>query len=599
MSLLNISTFATQAHAIVTLGSHPGIIQSILDFDYLSDNPASIKAIIGSGKNYERFFWGESEMLVPVFPTIEDLPDALRESTTGVINLLSGRRVLYSSLLALEQLPHVSVLAIFAEGVPEQHALSLRKECDRRNIIAMGPATVGLLIPGILKFGAIGGVDHNQITNNNLHTRGSLAVMSSSGGMTNELITIAANSGFGVSFGVSFGGERFPLLKPVEAMLAAEADPATKAIAYFGELGGTDEYDLADALNTGRITKPVVAYIAGTVAELFDEPPQFGHAKAMARSHDETASAKKAALIQAGAIVPNSFSDFVKEISRLKHIPKVRPQGDSKVIGPRSKSLFISSITRTDDQGELYLVGKTLEEVAASDYGSVVASLLLGHQPRSAHTAELIQLVLKLLVDHGPHVSGALNTMIAASANRDLVSALSAGLLTIGPRFGGAVNQAAATLLRGVTESMPAVELVESMAAQKQLIAGIGHKKYNIGLPDPRVKLLVASLPDGMDGVYLRYAREIEAITTQKGSSLILNVDGAIAACMLDVLAEHEGYTPQQLRKLTDIEFFNAFFVAARTVGFLGHYLDQRRLDQGLFRLQNNLLNSVELPDMY
>ena len=54
---------------------------------------------------------------------------------------------------------------------------------------------------------------------------------------------------------------------------------------------------------------------------------------------------------------------------------------------------------------------------------------------------------------------------------------------------------------------------------------------------------------------------------------------------MLDLLVSELNYTPQQLRELVDIEFFNSLFVISRTIGFTGHYLDQRRNDEGLFRL--------------
>ena len=581
--------------AIVTIGVHKGIIQSMLDFDYLSDNKPSIKAIIGNGKKYERFFFGEKEIIIPVYDSPEKLPATTRKSCNALINLISGRRVLYSTIHALESLPSVSVLAIFAEEVPEQQAIHLRKECAQRDIIGIGPATVGLLIPGQLKLGAIGGVDYKQLQQARLHIRGSIAVMSSSGGMTNELINLAAQSGFGVSFAVAFGGEFFPILKPIEAFIAAEQDSQTRAIIYFGELGGSDEYELAEALKTKAITKPVIAYIAGRVAELFAEPPQFGHAKAMAQSLEETAIAKQAALRTAGAIVPETFGDFVRAINSLTDLPAL-PQKSHQLIGPRRESLFISSIAHTDSQSELRLVGKTLHEIASDDYAHTVVSMLLGHQVSSEHTAKIVELILKLLIDHGPHVSGAVNTMIAASANRDLTTSVATGLLTIGSRFGGAVNGAAAALLYGVENSLTPAQLVEEMARQKIPIPGIGHKKYNIGLPDPRVTLLTASLTDGQ-ATFLDYAHEIERITTKKGSSLILNVDGAIAACLLDTLHEHEGYTIERLKELASIDFFNAFFVAARSVGFIAHYLDQRRLDQGLFRLGADQVAHVDLND--
>lgn len=49
----------------------------------------------------------------------------------------------------------------------------------------------------------------------------------------------------------------------------------------------------------------------------------------------------------------------------------------------------------------------------------------------------------KVTADHGPAVSGAHNTIVTARAGKDLVSALCSGLLTIGPRFGGALDKAA------------------------------------------------------------------------------------------------------------------------------------------------------------
>lgn len=50
---------------------------------------------------------------------------------------------------------------------------------------------------------------------------------------------------------------------------------------------------------------------------------------------------------------------------------------------------------------------------------------------------------MQVTADHGPAVSGAHNTIVTARAGKDLVSALCSGLLTIGPRFGGALDKAA------------------------------------------------------------------------------------------------------------------------------------------------------------
>lgn len=57
-------------------------------------------------------------------------------------------------------------------------------------------------------------------------------------------------------------------------------------------MGGTDEYEIVDLIKEGLLTKPVIAYIAGVIGESFDTPVQFGHAKALAGSKDETVKCK-------------------------------------------------------------------------------------------------------------------------------------------------------------------------------------------------------------------------------------------------------------------------------------------------------------------
>ena len=215
----------------------------------------------------------------------------------------------------------------------------------------------------------------------------------------------------------------------------------------------------------------------------------------------------------------------------------------------------------------------------------MTASLLLGHQIKSPETEKFVDFVLKLLVDHGPYVSGAMNTIVTARAGRDLVSALSSGILTIGPRFGGAINESAGIWLYGVSNNKRPAELVEEFASQKKYISGIGHKKYRSDNPDPRVAQLM-QFTEGLEKKqFINFAKAVEAETVQKKGNLILNVDGAIAATLLDILHEKEGYDTDQLKELVDIEFFNALFVLSRSVGFMAHYFDQKRIDEGLFRL--------------
>ena len=174
-------------------------------------------------------------------------------------------------------------------------------------------------MPGSLKLGPIGGITPTQIKESELTTPGSIAVLSASGGMTNELINIAIGSGHHLSFALAFGGDRFPALSPRDAFLIAESDPETKTVLYYGELGGEDEYELLKLREEGKFTKDVIAHIAGTVSSLFKEAPQFGHAKAKANKKSETALAKRKALKEAGFQVSNSFSHFLDLTAKLQH----------------------------------------------------------------------------------------------------------------------------------------------------------------------------------------------------------------------------------------------------------------------------------------
>lgn len=321
--MISIQDIRSRQNSIIVLGNHESIIQSILDFDYYCGKTVgSVIGIVTGRVGYAKYFWGRKEILIPTYPSLDFLESIIwnLKSNTWFLNLLSGRRVLSSSQDFFKQHQGVEGGVIFAENVPELHALKILKSniSNPTSKLIIGPASVGLLIPGALKLGPIGGITPDQIRESQITVPGSVAVLSASGGMTNELINIAVSSGHNLSFALSFGGDRFPTLSPRDAFLLAESDPETKVVLYYGELGGEDEYELVKLKEDGKFTKTVIAHIAGTVASLFPESPQFGHAKAKADKERVTAPAKRAALKSAGFKVSNSFTEFIKSVSDLK-----------------------------------------------------------------------------------------------------------------------------------------------------------------------------------------------------------------------------------------------------------------------------------------
>lgn len=317
--MITIPDIRNSSPQVVVFGNHEGIIQSILDFDFLSGKKeGSVVGIVTGRRGYAKYFWGRQEVLIPTHISYPNLPGSF------FLNLTSGRRTLHSTTQALAHQPKGGVL--FAENVPEQHSLALIYQLEhwftdsRSNSAApllLGPASVGLVVPGHLKLGPVGGITPDQIKAARLTKSGHVAVLSASGGMTNELINLAVGAGHHLSFALSFGGDRFPALTPREAFLLAESDPATRVVLYYGELGGVDEYELVSLKKAGMFNKRVIAHVAGTVADLFPESPQFGHAKAKADKKIETALEKRKALKDAGFFVSDSFSDFIKLVSKI------------------------------------------------------------------------------------------------------------------------------------------------------------------------------------------------------------------------------------------------------------------------------------------
>lgn len=110
--------------------------------------------------------------------------------------------------------------------------------------------------------------------------------------------------------GIAIGGDRYPGTSFIDHLLRYEADPKCKMLVLLGEVGGIEEYRVIEAVKSGQIKKPIVAWAIGTCAKMFTTDVQFGHAGSMANSDMETAEAKNNAMRAAGFIVPATFEEL-------------------------------------------------------------------------------------------------------------------------------------------------------------------------------------------------------------------------------------------------------------------------------------------------
>merc|ERR550514_346956 len=151
----------------------------------------------------------------------------------------------------------IKTVAIIAEGVPEQQTRDIIKTAESKDVGIIGPATVGGIKPGCIRIGNTGGMLDNVVMSR-LYRPGSVAYVSKSGGMSNELNNIIARNSDGVYEGVAIGGDRYPGSRFIDHMLRYNDNPEVKILMLLGEVGGTDEYEIIEAVKSGRINKPII-----------------------------------------------------------------------------------------------------------------------------------------------------------------------------------------------------------------------------------------------------------------------------------------------------------------------------------------------------
>ncbi|XP_069111332.1 ATP-citrate synthase-like isoform X1 [Argopecten irradians] len=592
-------TYKTKA---IVWGMQQRAVQGMLDFDYVcSRKEPSVVAMIYpfTGDHKQKFYWGHKEILVPVYKSMADAMAKHQEA--DVLVSFASLRSAYESTMETLNYPQIRTIAIIAEGIPENLTRNLVKKAIEKGVSIIGPATVGGVKPGCFKIGNTGGMLDNILASK-LYRPGSVAYVSRSGGMSNELNNIMALNTNGVYEGVAIGGDRYPGTTFMDHILRYQDDPEVKMIVLLGEVGGTEEYHLINAMKEGRITKPVVAWCIGTCAKMFTSEVQFGHAGACANAEAETADAKNKALKAAGAFVPRSFDELgtvIQEVyDSLVEDGIIIPQPEqapptvpmdftwARELGLiRKPASFMTSIC--DERGqELLYAGIPITDIFKEDMGiGGVLSLLWFQRRLPKYATKFIEMCLMVTADHGPAVSGAHNTIVCARAGKDLVSCLASGLLTIGDRFGGALDAAAKQFSDAHLSKMIPMEFVNTMRKEGKLIMGIGHRVKSINNPDMRVVILKDYAKKNFPATpLLDYAIEVEKITTSKKPNLILNVDGFIGVAFVDLLSNCGCFTSEEAREFVDIGALNGLFVLGRSMGFIGHFLDQKRLKQGLYR---------------
>jgi succinyl-CoA synthetase alpha subunit len=244
---------------------------------------------------------GQEAAGVPVYDAVEEAVAAHGGIDVSVI-FVPAPLVKGAALEALDA--GVKLLVLVPDRVPIYDVLEIARAARRTGARFLGPNTLGCLSVGRAVLGMMGG---RAAAARQWFRGGGVGVASRSGGITSATGYYLCKAGAGLSTIVHVGGDAVVGLPLPDVARMFQDDPETEAIVLFGEIGTSQEEQVADLIARGIVTKPVAAYVGGRAAR---KGTRFSHAGAIVEGGRGTHEGKVEALRRAGATVVDSFDDL-------------------------------------------------------------------------------------------------------------------------------------------------------------------------------------------------------------------------------------------------------------------------------------------------
>jgi succinyl-CoA synthetase alpha subunit len=240
---------------------------------------------------------GTTEQGVPVFDTVKEAAE--KTGATASIVFVPPPYAADSIMEAADA--GLKLCVSITDGIPAQDMIKVKRYMRRyrqeNRMRLVGPNCAGIISPGKALLGIMPG---------HIYLPGHVGIVGRSGTLGYEAASQMKDLGIGVSTSVGIGGDPINGSSFKDILELFEADPETHAVMMIGEIGGPQEAEAAEYIKE-RMTKPVVAYVAGLSAP---KGRRMGHAGAIISAFGESASEKVEMLREVGVSIAASPSEI-------------------------------------------------------------------------------------------------------------------------------------------------------------------------------------------------------------------------------------------------------------------------------------------------
>ncbi len=248
---------------------------------------------------------GQEVCGLPVFDSVKETIENLGEIDVSVA-FVPAPLVKDAAIEAIEA--GVKLLALIPDRVPLYDVLEIAEIAEEFEADFVGPNTVGVMSPEKAVLGMMGG---RAETAREWFHAGRVGIMSRSGGLSASTGYYICQTGVGISTIVHVGGDSVIGLTFPEIAKKFQADEETDLIVMLGEIGGSQEEQVADLIRSGELTKPLVAYVGGKNAQT---GTRYSHAGAIVEGGRGTWAGKVEKLKEAGAELVENFDDIPQTV---------------------------------------------------------------------------------------------------------------------------------------------------------------------------------------------------------------------------------------------------------------------------------------------